>query len=71
MQGQPAYRCCWKMKRIDPEVYKILNLQNTTGIEALKQRILAISYQERMYWSFLQRDLNLISKRIQRNFIPI
>ncbi len=59
-----------KMKRIDPEVYKILNLQNTTGIEALKQRILAISYQEKNVLELLAERLEFDFKAYSKEFHP-
>lgn len=59
-----------KMKKIDQEVYKILNLQNTNGVEALQQRMLAISYQEKNVLELLAESLEFDFKAYSKEFHP-
>jgi hypothetical protein len=59
-----------KMKTIDPEIYRILSLQNDTTREALQKRILKISYQEKNILDLLAEKLEFDFEAYSKEFKP-
>lgn len=59
-----------KKQSIDPEIYHVLALQNNKTKEAVQQKILKISYQERNVLDLLAEYLEFDFKTYSREFRP-
>lgn len=59
-----------KKKTIDPEIYRILDVQNNRTKEAVQQRILKVSYQEKNVLDGLAEQLEFDFKAYSKEFSP-